>query len=438
VFFIAPPLLPAAAQTNDLLPASAYSPEVPLAWFELQLDLTETTNGFSPPVASRAFGYSGVALYEAVVGGMPGYQSLAGQLNQLTALPPADAGLDYHWPSVANSALATVTRHFFARASDANQSRMENLYRHFAALGRSAVGEVVFTRSDAHGRAVAEAVIDWSRTDGADQPETGSLNTGYVPPNGPGLWTPTAFANGQPVPPLLPYWGNTRPFVLAAGSDCAPGSPPPYSEVPGSPFYTEAMEVYESVNQATPEQTAIAHFWSDDPGRTPTPPGHSIALLNQILGATGYRLDTAAEAYARMGIAVADSFIACWHIKYIYNLLRPVTYIQAHIDANWQPMIATPSFPEYPSGHSVQSAAASEVLTALFGERFAFVDLSHAKRGYPPRAFASFTAFAEEAANSRLYGGIHFRSAIEQGLTQGSCIGQRVNALAFRASSSPA
>jgi hypothetical protein len=154
--------------------------------------------------------------------------------------------------------------------------------------------------------------------------------------------------------------------------------------------------------------------------------------LNQLVSEQGYSLDRAAEAYAKLGIAVADSFIGCWNAKYDYNVLRPITYIQSTIDGNWQPLLNTPPFPEYPSGHSVQSAAAAVVLTELFGENFAFTDHTHDDHGLEPRSFASFNQAAEEAAVSRLYGGIHFRAAIENGLEQGRCIGEKVVRLEFR------
>jgi hypothetical protein len=184
------------------------------------------------------------------------------------------------------------------------------------------------------------------------------------------------------------------------------------------------------VNGLTSEQNAIARFWADDPARTATPPGHSLSILTQLLVSEDSSLLDAAEASARLGIAVCDAFIACWHTKYRYNLLRPITYIRAHIDPTWgSPLpVTTPPFPEYTSGHSVQSGATAEVLTALFGRR-SFTDHTHDALGLPARTFDSFDAAAEEAAVSRLYGGIHYRSAIERGLEQGRAIGIRVAAL---------
>ncbi len=245
---------------------------------------------------------------------------------------------------------------------------------------------------------------------------------------GPGLWVPTPPGF---LPALQPFWGSNRPFALASGSACDPGSPLPYSEEPSSAFYAESIECYEVATNLSPEQPAIAQFWSDDPGLTATPPGHSVSILTQVVRDGGFTLDVAAEAYARLGIAVADAFIACWNTKYRYNLLRPVTYIQRQIDPAWSPLLVTPPFPEYTSGHSVQSAASAQVLTDLFGD-VAFTDHTHDDRGLAPRFFNSFFEAAEEAAVSRLYGGIHFRTAIALGLEQGRCIGQHVSGLEFR------
>ena len=183
------------------------------------------------------------------------------------------------------------------------------------------------------------------------------------------------------------------------------------------------MEVYHAVNQRTPQQEAIARFWSDDPGTTPTPPGHAISILTQILTHRQSSLAESAEAYAKVGVAVADAFIACWATKYTHNLIRPVTYINRHIDPTWAPILTTPPFPEYTSGHSVQSGAAFTVMATLFGEHTTFTDHAHDTRGLPPRTFTSFTACTHEAANSRLYGGIHYRPAIDLGVNQGRCIG---------------
>lgn len=374
----------------------------------------------SPPVASRAFGYAGVALHEAIVTGMPDRGSLAGRLNEL---PPAPRAPDvaYHWPAVANSALGTILRLLFPTGDVAALAALEE---ELDAQARALLPQGIHRRSVSRGAEVARHVFAWSTTDGGHEAFRNNFPA-YTPPTGPGLWEPTPPAFSAA---LQPYWGENRPFALPSADACSPGLPPPFSEDPASTFHAEALECYRAVAELTPEQRAIAEFWSDDPGRTATPPGHSISILTQTVRALDLPLDRAAEAYAKVGVAVADAFISCWRAKYRYNLLRPVTYIRKLIDASWTPLLVTPPFPEYTSGHSVQSAAAAKVLTDLFGNR-SFTDRTHEARGLPARSFPSFTAAAEQAAVSRLYGGIHFRAAIERGLEQGVCIGARASAL---------
>jgi PAP2 superfamily len=420
---------PAVALARVSSPAAErFDAEVPTAWFDLALQLIRTTPGFSPPVASRALGYAGIALYEAVVPGMPDFQSLEGQLDGLSSLPGERGRAELHWPTVANAALAAISRALFPTTPAENRAAVDALEASFVDRFRN-IGQGVVKRSQRRGTAVAETIFEWSRSDGGDQGELRNFPADYVPPVGPGLW--------QPTPPgfmraLQPSWGANRAFAVSTDAACSPGDPTPYSEDRSSAFWAEAVQVYDTVNNSTAEQRAIALFWADDPGATSTPPGHSISIATQVLRQVDAGLDIAAETYAKVGMAVADAFISCWDTKYRYNLLRPVTYIQKLIDATWLPLLVTPPFPEYTSGHSVQSGAAAEVLTDLFGGDFGFVDRTHERRGLPARAFRSFFEAADEAAVSRLYGGIHFRPAIVRGLGQGRCVGAAVNELEFR------
>lgn len=408
-------------------PASAFEAGVATAWFTLALTLVRDTPGFSPPVASRAFAYSGVTLYEALVPGMPGYRTLAGQLKELDPAPESSEE-GHHWPTVANSALASIARRLFPTAPAERQADVDALERRLAQEFRESIPPGVFRRSVSWGRRVARHIFDWSRTDGGHAAYLDNFPD-YSPPVGPGLWVPTP---PRFLPALQPYWETNRRFALASGANCNPRPPPSYSEEPFSAFDAEARGCYETTSNLTSEQEKLALFWSDEPIATFTPPGHWVSILTQVIEREDFALDVAAEAYAKVGMAVADSFIACWHTKYRYDLLRPVTYIQRLIDPQWVPLLVTPPFPEYTSGHSVQSAAAAHVLTKMFGT-VAFTDHTHDDRGLSPRSFGSFFEAAEEAALSRLYGGIHFASAIDQGLEQGRCVGRRVSRLRFRA-----
>lgn len=416
----------AAPPVNAL--ADQFDAEVPTAWFDLSLVLVQQTAGFSPPVASRAFAYAGLALYEALVPGMPDHRSLAGQLNGLSELPHAGKNRAYHWPTVANGSMATILRSLFPTASAESRAAIDGMEARFVGQFRPGLPPGVYARSVDRGEQVAAAVFEWSKSDGGHEGYLRNFPSSYVPPAGPGLWVPTPPGF---LPALQPFWGSCRTFAIASGAACPPGDHTPYSAAPSSRFYAEAVEVFEAVNELTTEQRDIALFWSDDPGTTPTPPGHSISILTQVLRQKGSSLSMAAEAYAKIGIAVADAFICCWHVKYRYNLLRPVTYVRAQIDHSWLPLLTTPPFPEYTSGHSAQSGASAQVLTDLFGG-VAYTDHTHDSRGLAPRSFGSFLEAAQEAAISRLYGGIHFRPAIALGVDQGRCIGERVNALAFR------
>lgn len=425
-------LITACTPIQTPTPISSFDATIPLNWFNLSLKLVKETPGFSPPVASRAFGYLGVTLYQAVQPGMPGSITLVGQLNKLPELPAPDQLAHYHWALAANRALAVMMRRMFPTTTPQNLAAIAALESHWNEQYAGEVDKATYQASIAWGDTIANAIYIWSLSDGGNEGYERNFPAEYLPPESPGKWvsTPPAFSKA-----LLPYWGQNRPFVLQNGSECP--SPPPleYSEQPGSAFYLQALEVYKVGKQRTQEQTDIALFWSDNPGETATPPGHWISILNQSL-AEHPTLDFAAVAYAKLGITLADSFITCWHTKYQYNVVRPITYIQRFIDPTWNMLsitdpVITPPFPEYTSGHSVQSAAAAAVLTDLFGEHFAFTDRTHVAHGYHPRTFSSFEAAAEEAAISRLYGGIHYRAAIENGLVQGRCVANRVLALRF-------
>jgi hypothetical protein len=438
------------AQTADEVPAA-----VATAWFDVLYDVVKMEQR-SAPVAARTYGLAAVALYEAVVLGSRTHQPLVGQLNgwppdrdnpPATALrallsrampglagtmgTPAPLGtaegpvflsrwLD--WPTAANSALARVLQGLFPTPSSGSLAILTATEQAFASEARARVPKHVYALSVVWGHVVAEAVLAWARTDGFAM-----LNDcPYTPPVGAGLWEPTPPAF---TPPLQPCWGQLHPLVLTSGEACAPPPPPAYAINPASAFYALSLEVYTTSVHLTGEQRTIAHYWADLSRTTGTPPGHWIAIVGQLSRREPLFLMTAAEGFARVGLAVADAFISCWHTKYTYNLLRPETYITRHIDPNWVPLLITPGFPAYTSGHSTQSGAAATVLTDLFGLR-PFTDTLHQDHDLEPRleprSFGSFEEAAEEAARSRLYAGIHYPFDNDNGLAQGRCVGQAI------------
>jgi hypothetical protein len=400
-------------------------------WYRLTLELVRHTPTYSPPVASRAFAYLGIAAFEALATGDERLHTLAGQLNGLQTTPSRASGEDYADAVVVQAAMAAVVRDLFANTGPTGQRAIAAFEKKLRARAADGIGAEIVARSEAHGHAIAEHILAWSRSDGGAVVENMGFPATYQPRNAPDAWVPTSLVAQQQAP-LLPGWGSNRTFAMPDGSACGIPAPPAYSEEPGSAFYREAAEVHRTVLDLTPEQREIARFWSDDPMLSPTPPGHWISIALEVLDDDGADAARTAEALALVGTGMADAFIGCWHAKFEYDLIRPITYIRRVIDPKWEPILNTPPFPEYPSGHSTQSGAAAAVLAGIFGADRPFDDATHVDDGLPVRSYASFRAAAEEAALSRLYGGIHFRAAIERGLDQGRCIGAYVTALQTR------
>jgi hypothetical protein len=410
--------------------AADFDPGVPLAYYQHSLGFSKRTAGFTPPVQARAFGYMGLALYEAVIAGMPDHRSVASQLNGIGALPEAN-GIPYSWPLVANAALAEVMRGLWGDQTNlaaANIAELNALEDSLASAYSVGVPPGIAKQSSRFGQSVGAAVFATSRDDGGDRSYLTNFPTSYTPPVGPSFWVPTA--PGQVA--MQPFWAATvRTLALSNAAECDPGPPPAYSEQPGSPFYEEANYDYQLSKTLTPEQTTIARYWADGPG-TISGPGHSLAIVNEIVMQQYANLAQAAEAYARAGIADADALTAIWSSKYQYNLLRPVTYIRRVIDPTWTTLLPTPPFPEYVSAHSGQSAAVALTLEALFGNNVPFVDHAHDADGFAPRSFDHIFAAAEEAGISRLYAGIHFQSGNLNGRALGRCVAAKVNSLSWR------
>jgi hypothetical protein len=426
---------PGSTAPETLIPQTAdLNSNIATRWFDLSLQLTKGTPGFSPPVAARTFGYLGLTLYESCVNGMPGYKSLQGKITSFSdGAMPAKPFAEIHYGIAANRAMSVAMFALYKAATTENIQKIFDLERTILQELSKGLDEQLIGASVDYGDAVGNAVFQFALTDGQEWAVTRNFPAGYSRPTFPGAWKPTPPAM-QPVP-LQPYWGNVRPFLTQNIKETQPPAPPAYSLDVNSEFYKQSNEVYTTVKNISPEQKVIAEFWSDDPGKTATPPGHSIAILTQVLSDRKANLAMAAISYVRMGMAQHDAFVSCWKCKYDYNLLRPVTYINENIDPAWKTILNTPPFPEYTSGHSVQSAAMAEVMTGLFGDNYTFTDRTHEARtdiDGKPRTFKSFRAAAAEAALSRLYGGIHYRFGIDAGLGMGEKIGKNIMDIDFK------
>ena len=396
-----------------------YPAEVALQWLNLERDMVWTTAGFTPPVVARSFGYTSLALYESVLPGLKQNKSLIQQLDAHPTLPSAELNQEYYWPASANAAMAETMRGMFKNANGVKLQRIDSLESALNQKFTSQSSAEILKRSSDFGKSIGNAIYQWSRTDKGDEGYLRNFPASYVPPSGDGMWVQTD--NNKA---LQPYWGDNRPFRAEAISGSMMSVPLAFSTDPSSDFYKEAMEVYSMVKDATPEQIEIAKFWSCDPGSSSTPAGHSFSILTQVLEKKNASLGLAAEAFAKLGVALNDAFICCWRDKYKYNLIRPVSYINKYIDPNWKTILNTPPFPEYASGHSVESAASATIMASFFGDEFMFDDHTNDSKGMKPRHFNRFSDFAKEAGISRMYGGIHYRKGMEEGIKEGIRIGK--------------
>jgi hypothetical protein len=410
---------------------------VPSYWAELTLDIAKNTPANSPTFASRGFGYMGLAMYESVVHGAPGHRSLVGQLNGLDFLPLPQKTLRYNWVLTLNAAQAFLLKNIYQQTSDANKARIDSLEAVvFIRLGEREADEAVAHRSVRYGQAIAAAIYQWSMTDGGHRGYLRNFDSKQQLPTGPGTWKAPYFAQTISRFPLHPHWGQNRTFLKTNANWDGPPCLP-FSKKQQSAYYQQFSDVYAANKALTQEQKEIAMWWNDDPTDTFTPPGHSYNLANLAVKTKQADLITAAETFARVGMAVADAFIICWRMKYVHATERPSSFITEHIDEQWEPFWPDPPFPAFPSGHATQASAVATVLTELYGPNMDIVDDTHARRpkdrirnvSYKPRRFRSFWAIAEETAYSRFLGGIHCRHDNDVGLSEGTKVGQHINAL---------
>lgn len=384
---------------------------------------------FSPPVASRIYAYPNIAAFEILAQREGNFKTLAGQLTGLSAVPSPEA------PEEINYELAALIAHIdLSKKLIFSEDRIA-VYRDSLYGIWEEQNSTEFFASREYGLKVAAHVAAWMDKDNYKQTRT--MPKFSIDSDDPSRWQPTppAYMSG-----IEPHWNKIRPFVIDSAGQFKPTPPPPFSMDKDSDFYKELLEVYEISNEITTkgdtsEEVAIAQFWDCNPyvsvtrghlmfaTKKITPGAHWIGIAKIAARKTNADFAMTVLGYTKTSIAIADAFISCWDEKYRSNLIRPETLINAHIDENWEPVLQTPPFPEYTSGHSVVSGAAATALTSIYGDNFAFDDDTEVAYGLPVRSFTSFTKAADEAAISRMYGGIHYRAAVEIGVGQGRKLG---------------
>jgi hypothetical protein len=382
---------------------------------------------FSPPQAARVYAYASIAAYEVLRHGDPALQTLTGQLAGFEALPAPDTAAGVSLPLAGVRAFLTVSK-----ALTFSQARVDSVRTATSTALSAGLSGAAAAQSIAYGDTIASRVLKWA---GGDKYRESRSYPKFTITKDPGRWEPTPPAYMDAVEP---NWTIIRPFALDSAAQFRPAPAHPFDTTAGSAFFKQTREVYETGKALTEEQRAIAAFWDCNPyvmnvqGHTMfalkkiSPGGHWMGIVKIVSQQRRASMPVAAEAYARTAIALADGFLSAWTEKYRSNVIRPETVINKYIDPAWQPLLQTPPFPEYTSGHSVISNAAAAVLTDQFGDSASFIDSTEVVYKLPVRSFTSFKHAAAEAAISRLYGGIHYRQAIEEGSAQGKRVGEHV------------
>ena len=387
-------------------------------------------NNFSPIVASRNYLYAAVAGYEVIAAGYPDqYQSLAGQLHGLTSVPAPPSGqpIDFELASLLAYCKLGEAVTFPEGSMKAYVDSIKQL------ATDNGMPEDIYQNTLAYTDTVSKVILNWSRHDNYLQTRGA---TEYNVIDTPGRWVPTPPAYA---PAMEPHWGTIRSLVIDSARQFMP--PPPYIfnvKDKKANYYQEVKKIQKAIDSLTTEQAWIADFWDDNPFKLNvsghlmfgtkkfSPGGHWMSIAGIAAKKSGADFPKTVCAYAITSIALFDAFIQCWNMKYVYNTARPETVINKYFDPNWRPHLQTPPFPEYTCGHCTISAAASEVLTSMFGNKLEYTDSSELEFGIKSRSYSSFRDAARENEDARFYGGIHYFYCTRLSNTMGKKVGELI------------
>lgn len=377
----------------------------------------------NPPLAARFFSYAFLSGYEVVSQNDKAYKSMHGFLNGYPPLQKPDSIKGYDTRLSAVIAMMETAKRLQPTGSVFQQYEEAFL----DSCRQVGFDENVIEQSKLYGGAVSKKILAYAKADGYNKL---SNYVRYTPLQKEGTWypTPPAFLAA-----VEPYFNKVRPFLLDSCSQFKPAPPVPFSKDTASGFFRQLMLNYKDT--LSEERRAIAGFWDCNPfavqdqghlmyGFKKISPGaHWLGITNLVCEKAKKSFEESLLIHTLVSVGLMDGFICCWDEKYRSNRIRPETAIREYIDPKWEPLLQTPPFPEYLSGHSVISAASATILTHFFGDNYKYTDSVEISYGLPPRTFSSFKQAAQEAAISRFYGGIHFMDAIENGMAQGEKVG---------------
>lgn len=387
--------------------------------------LQDITN---PPLAARFFSYTCLAGYEVVAQYDATFKPMYGKLNGYPKMKMPTVAHPY-----SNQLSALLAMMETAKKIQPSGAMMDLFEKNFIdSCSKLGFEEDIITNSMNYAKAVSQQILAYAKADGYNKISnlpryTAHTEEGYWYPTPPGFMAA-----------VEPYFKTVRSFTLDSADQFKPLSPTPFSGVKGAPFYKLTEAVYKEGSELSENHRLIASFWDCNPfaiqngghlqyGLKKISPGaHWLGITGVACAKANKRFEEALQIYTFVSIGLMDGFICCWDEKYRSNRIRPETAIRKYIDPLWEPLLQTPPFPEYLSGHSVISTASAVILTHYFGDNFSYTDNVEVVYGLPSRTFQSFKQAAEEAAISRFYGGIHFMDAITNGQQQGDKVGKWV------------
>lgn len=379
---------------------------------------------FTPPVASRIYAYTSLASYEAIRFNTPGNESLAEKMNGFGKMPVPDPKQQYNFTLAATQAFFTVA-HKVTFSIDTLMKYEENILNRF----KENLSDAVYNISIAFGDTVGKAILARTMKDNYLQTRG---KPKFLGSQEEGSWRPTPpdYLDG------VEYcWNTMMSFVIDSAKQFTAPAPPKYSKDTASIFFKMVKDVYDVNKNLSTEQKTVAKFWDDNPfviehsghlmfaNKKITPGGHWMGIAAIALIKSNADEVKIAKTYALTAVSLFEAFISCWDNKYKWNYIRPVTVINKYIDSAWSPLLQTPPFPEYTSGHSTISACAATVLTKIFGDNFAFTDTSDLRYIGMQRDFTSFHQASLECSISRVYGGIHYKETVINSTELGNRIG---------------
>jgi hypothetical protein len=388
-----------------------------------ELMIHDITN---PPLAARFFSYACLAGYEVVAENNTGYKSMHGVVRDYPVIAKPDSIQGYS-PQLA-AVLAMIETAKKMQPSGALLSKFEESF--LDSCKNVGYNDETVEQSLKYAQAVSKAMLQYAK---ADHYNKISNLPRYTPVKKEGCWYPTPPAY---IAAVEPYFNTVRPFLLDSCSQFRVSPPTPFSKDKNSAFYKLMYANYrQEEDSLTDDHRLIAAFWDCNPfavqdeghlmiGLKKISPGaHWLGITNIVCGQARKSFEESMFIHTIVAMGLMDSFLACWDEKYRSNRIRPETAIRQLIDVHWKPLLQTPPFPEYLSGHSCISTTSATILSHYIGDNIGFTDTTEVRYGLPPRHFNSFMQAAQEAAVSRFYGGIHFMDAINEGMVQGKKVG---------------